>query len=480
MAAFAAPVLPPLAAGQEIGGFRLESLAHRGSMADLWAVSAVGPLPEPEAALPFIMKTPRVERGEEPAAIVGFQAERSILPLLAGPHVPRFVARGDYTRHAYIVMERIGGASLRPRFDAAPLQLDEVAAIGLRVAQALQDVHRQGLVHLDIKPSNIMFRPDGSAVLIDFGISRHAALPDLLQEEFTLPVGTSPYMSPEQVLQVRDDPRSDLFALGVMLYHLATGARPFGQPVSVRGLLRRLHEAPLPPRSLRADCPPWLQELILKCLEVDPGRRWQSAAEMGQALQEPARILLTERADRMLPEGRASPLRRWFSTFGARGGPDAGPDAAATTDRIPLILVALDVDSAEALLLDRLREAARRCLEARPGARLACVAVLRTARIGASELLDAAGRSRHVQQLAALQRWAAPIGHELGLADPRLTCHVLEAPDPAAALVEFAERTQVDHIVIGSRGRAGLRRYLGSVSAQVLARARCSVTVVRA
>jgi nucleotide-binding universal stress UspA family protein len=477
--AAAAPGPPPLAVGQEIGGFRLEALAHRGSMADLWAVSAVGPPSGPGAALPLIMKTPRIERGEEPAAIVGFQAERTILPLLAGPHVPRFVARGDYTRHAYIVMERISGVSLRPRFDASPLPLDEVADIGLGVALALQDVHRQGLVHLDIKPSNIMFRPDGTAVLIDFGVSRHAALPDLLQEEFTLPVGTSPYMSPEQVLQVRDDPRSDLFALGVMLYHLATGARPFGQPVSVRGLRRRLHVAPVPPRSLRADCPPWLQELILRCLEVDPRRRWQSAADLALALREPARMPLTERAHRLLPEGRASHLKRWLSTFGARRA-GAEPGAAAPVAPCPIVLVALDVDGADARLLERLRETACRIVAARPGARLACVGVLRTARIGASELLDAAGRSRHVQQLAQLQRWAGPIGRDLGLDDQRLTFHVLEAPDAAAALVEFAERTQVDHLVIGSRGRAGLRRYLGSVSAQVLARAPCAVTVVRA
>ncbi|MFX8086702.1 protein kinase, partial [Acinetobacter baumannii] len=84
---------------------------------------------------------------------------------------------------------------------------EEVADIGARVATALAALHRQHVVHLDIKPSNIMFRPDGTAVLVDFGLSRHEQLPDLLEEEFTLPMGTGPYMSPEQVQFVRNDPR---------------------------------------------------------------------------------------------------------------------------------------------------------------------------------------------------------------------------------------------------------------------------------
>jgi serine/threonine protein kinase len=103
-----------------------------------------------------------------------------------------------------------------------------------------------------------MFRESGEAVLIDFGLSRHDRLPDLLAEEFRLPMGTGPYISPEQVRHIRNDPRSDLFALGVVLYYLATGARPFGNPTSLHGLRRGLYRDPIPPRA-RADDPPWLQ-----------------------------------------------------------------------------------------------------------------------------------------------------------------------------------------------------------------------------
>ena len=108
------------------------------------------------------------------------------------------------------------------------------------------------------------------------------------------------------------------------------------------------------------------------------------------------------------------------------------------------------------------------------------MAVLRTARIGIDELVDEKGHSKHVKQLVALKHWARPISKSLALDEGRLTFHVLEAPDAAAAIIDFATRNQVDHIVMGARGASALRRYLGSVSSQVVAQAECTVTVVRA
>ena len=468
----------PLHAGQVLDGWRLEEKLHMGGMAHLWGVKPVDG-PQDQA---LIMKVPRIKGGEDPATIVGFEVEQMILPALQGPHVPRYVARGDFTRQPYIVMERIQGVSLRPRLDAAPLPIDEVIEIGSRVATALHDLHRQHLVHLDVKPSNIMFRPDGTAVMVDFGLSRHDHLPDLLEEEFRLPMGTGPYMSPEQVQFVRNDPRSDVFALGVMLYHFTTGERPFGSPDSVRGLRRRLYTDPVPPRTLREDCPPWLQEVILKCLEVDPARRWQSAAQLALALQNPLQVTLTARADHHAPRGAWSRFRRWFRALGAE--PARGPQEKASSQvmRSPIILAAVDIEHAEAGLLGQLRETVRRILVTEPSARLACLSVMKVARIGMDELIDAEGQSVHVKQLVGLKHWARPLTQQsegLALDDGRLTFHVLEAPDPAAAIVDFAERNHVDHIVMGARGASTLRRYLGSVSSEVVAKSECTVTVVR-
>jgi eukaryotic-like serine/threonine-protein kinase len=468
--------------GQVIDGFVLEERTHQGGMAALWRVTRVGS----DDPLPLIMKVPRIKGGDDPATIVGFEVEQMIMPTLTGVHVPRFVAQGDFTRQPYIVMECIGGTTLKSRFDAAPIPIDEVVEIGAKVATALHELHRQHVIHLDVKPSNIMFRPvdasvgAGAAVLVDFGLSRHDHLPDLLEEEFELPMGTGPYMSPEQVQFVRNEPRSDLFALGVMLYHLTTGERPFGAPTSVRGLRQRLYRDPVPPRTLRPDCPPWVQELILSCLEVKPERRRPSGAQLAFDLLHPDQVVLTERATRVERSGGLQVARRWFAAMGAEPAADAS--AVAQTVRSPILMAAVDIAGAEPDLLAAVRDTVQRLLHTEPGARLACVAVMKTNRIGMDELLDADGSSKHVNLLVQLKHWARPVLQAMAPNGPdgRVTFHVLEAPDPAGAIVEFGRKNQVDHIVMGARSSGGLRRYLGSVSSSVSAEADCTVTVVRA
>ncbi len=474
-----------LQAGRVIDGFRLEERAHQGGMANLWRVVRVHP---DDRDPPMLMKVPRIKGGDDPTTIVGFEVEQMIMPTLAGVHVPRFIAKGDFSHQPYIVMERIDGASLRERLDAAPIPVWEVAEIGQKVATALHDLHRQHVVHLDVKPSNVMFRPGpdgkpGDAVLVDFGLSRHDQLPDLLEEEFELPMGTGPYMSPEQVQFVRNDPRSDLFALGVILYHLLTGERPFGAPTSVRGLRKRLFRDPVPPRALREECPPWLQEIVLRCLEVDPARRHQSAAQLAFDLQNPAQVKLTARAERRAVDGGpVQAVRQWFAALGSE--PRGASGASEQTVRSPIVLAAVDVAGAEPALLEAVSHTVRRLMQTESGARLACLAVMRTSRLGMDELMDENGRSKHVNLLVQLKHWARPVVQALAIKsheqDARVTFHVIEAPDPAAAIVDYARRNQIDHIVMGARSSSALRRYLGSVSAQVVAESTCTVTVVRA
>ncbi len=465
--------------GEVIDGFRLEEHLHQGGMAHLWRVTRT----DGGDASPLIMKVPRIKGGDDPATIVGFEVEQMIMPTLSGPHVPKFVAKGDFTRQPYIVMEHIPGTSLRARFDAAPLPLDEVIEIGSRVATALHELHRQHVIHLDIKPSNIMFRPTGEAVLVDFGLSRHDRLPDLLDEEFELPMGTGPYMSPEQIQFVRNDPRSDLFALGVLMYHLATGERPFGNPNTVRGLRQRLFREPVPPRVLRPEMPAWMQEVILRCLAVQPSDRHQTAAQLAFDLQHPEQVKLTERAERVQKSGGLTTLKRWFSAIG--GEPVAIASAAEQTERSPIILAAVDVAGATPALLEAVRHTVQRLLQTEPGARLACLAVMKTNRIATDELMEADGSSKHVNLLVKLKHWAHPLQKALEpqareLQAGRVTYHVLEAPDAAGAIVDYARKNQVDHVVMGARSSGGLRRYLGSVSAEVVAQCDCTVTVVRA
>jgi len=255
-------VKPFLELGATIDGFRIEECLHQGGMATLWRVS------RPGTTIPMLMKVPRIAEGEDPAAIVSFEMEQMILPRLSGVHVPKFIAAGDFAVQPYIVVERVPGPTLFQRLSQLPLPYADVADIGLKIAAALDDLHRQHVIHLDVKPSNVMFRPTGEGVLLDFGLSHHDQLPDLMQEEFRVPFGTAPYMSPEQLLGIRNDPRSDLFALGVLLYFFSTGVRPFGQSETMYGMRRRLWRDPVPPRRLKPDYPPWLQEVVLRCIEI--------------------------------------------------------------------------------------------------------------------------------------------------------------------------------------------------------------------
>jgi serine/threonine protein kinase len=133
------------------------------------------------------------------------------------------VAYGDVETTPYLVMEFVEGARLGDWLERAPMPPAEIARLGAAMALALVELHRQDVVHLDLKPTNVVFRPNGEAVLIDFGLAHHGHFPDLLAEELRIPVGNWVYMAPEQLRGVRCDPRSDIFALGAILYELATG-----------------------------------------------------------------------------------------------------------------------------------------------------------------------------------------------------------------------------------------------------------------
>ncbi|MFN4141111.1 protein kinase domain-containing protein [Aestuariivirga sp.] len=453
--------------GTVIDGFRIDELRHTGGMAHLWGVT------REEDGATFLMKTPVVYEGEDPAAIVSFEMEQMIMPRLKGPHVPRHIANGDFSKQPFIVMERLEGETLLPALKQLPLPPEKVADLGARIADALQSLHEQGVIHLDIKPSNIMFRPGGEAVLIDYGLAHHRALPDLMQEEFRLPYGTAPYMAPEQVMGIRSDPRSDLFALGALMYFFATGTRPFGDPQKLRGLKQRLWKDPAPPRKLNPAIPPLLQEIVLRCLEVKAGRRHPSAAQLAHDLRHPQQVPLTARAEKMERDGFFAALRRKGES--PMSLIDLPPPREAEASDAPIVAVALNLDDMAPDLADKLRRTALRILERSPEARLAVLNVLKLNRIALDQTLDEEGNNKHVQRLVGLKDWARPLNLEQG----RITFHVLEAIDPAETILDYARVNNVDHILMGARANSTMRKILGSVSAKVAAEAPCTVTVVR-
>ena len=453
--------------GLVIDGFAIGECVHAGGMATLWSVT------RPDIAIPLLMKIPRVSEGEDPAAIVSFEMEQMILPRLKGVHVPACFATSDFTRQAYVVIEVIPGQTLYRRLPELPLTYEEARLLGCKIASALADLHRQNVIHHDIKPSSIMFRETGEAVLIDYGLSFHNQLPDLLQEEFRVPYGTAPYMAPERLVGVRDDPRSDLFALGVLLYFFTTGVRPFGETETMRGMRKRLWRDPYPPRKLRPDYPAWLQEVVLRCLEIEPDARYPTASQLAFDLAHPDQVKLTARAERRTRDSWTTVWRRRLNTSQLRL--QRKVDVAAQLAASPIVAVAIDTVEGTDQLNDALRLTAGRILSTLPSARLACLNVLKLGRITIDRTLDEQGHNKHVDRLVALKHWASP----LRLDEARLTVHVLEAIDPASAILEFAKANHVDHIIIGARGGSFVRTLLGSVSAKVASEAPCTVTVVR-
>lgn len=454
--------------GLEINGFTLGEQLHKGGFATIWDVT------HPLYRTPMVMKIPTIMDGYDGPTIVGFEVEQMIMPRLSGPHVPRVMGEGDFSVMPYIVTERIPGNSLFQYFKRAPLPISELIEMAARMAAAVHDIHRQHVIHLDLKPDNFLQRPSGEMVLIDYGLSRHDQLPDLLAEEFTIPMGTFPYIAPEQYLRQRGDLRSDLYALGAMLYELATGKMPFGQPEKLSQVKQRLWRDPMPPRGLRPEVPEWLQEIILRALEVDPAKRYQSAAQMVFDLTHPMQVRLTERGHKTKQDGKLAVFKRWREMRNLKAFA-APPSVASQIDRAPILLVAVDLSPEMEALQQAIFLQVKRMLVNRPDARIACVNVIKTARIGIDQTTDDHGNNLHVVRLVALKGWAEGID----LTDDRLTYTILENSDPATAIIDHAETNKVDHILMGARGHSTARRFLGSVSAKVVAEASCSVTVIR-
>jgi len=439
--------------GSEIDGFVLGQPITGGAQGTLFRAT------KPGIERPLIMKVPLVGPRAPSESIVGFETEATILPVLRGPHVPAFIAAGDLASTPYIVTEWIEGGSLDERLAKGPLPAapEAVPRLGAAIADALHSLHQQDVIHLDVKPSNVLFRRDGTAVLVDFGFAHHARYPDLLAEERGFSAGSAPYVSPEQLLGSRSEPRSDLFALGVVLYEMATGALPFGEPdTDVRN---RFWLDPVPP-SLRASwVPPWLQEIILRCLEPRAELRYQSAAHVAFDLRNPEQVTLTARATKTKRAGLLSHLRRF-----ARARQELGPrlrSPAALLSRTPIVLCAVDTAHMDDARHPAVHLAVSQFLTLSQEFRLICLTVIPPF-------------TPSFEHLVRLRHWADP----LRLPVQRLSLHAVESDAPGETIAAFAAHNNVDLIVLGASSQ-NARSWSQSIAGTVTARASCSVHLVR-
>ena len=234
------------------------------------------------------VKLIRPEMVTKPDAVARFDKEMRVTARVEHPNTIRVYDFGDDHGQLYLAMELLEGSSLRKVIESTGrLEVARLVRIGKQVAHALGAIHARGIVHRDLKPDNVMlldsFGERDFVKVLDFGIAK------VLDEQIRLtatgkPIGTPTYMAPEQAMGLAVDPRTDLYALGVMLYHMASGRVPFDAELTGTMLLAHVHETPTPIQTVAPGLPPALATLIMQLLEKEPARRPASAAEVAGRL----------------------------------------------------------------------------------------------------------------------------------------------------------------------------------------------------
>ena len=296
--------------GALLGAYEIESLLGKGGMGEVYRAH------DRRLERSVAVKVLPAELSGDPQFRARLEAEAKTISKLQHPNVCTLYDIGREGTLDFLVMECLEGETLEGRLARASLTLEQVVSIGIQVAEAVEAAHRRGLVHRDLKPSNVMLTGAGAKVL-DFGLAKGiGASPqtsDTRSPTMIAPitgegviVGTLLYMSPEQLEGKEADHRSDIWALGCVLYEMATGDRPFDGD-SQASLISKIMSASVPPlREREPLAPARLERLVSRCLEKDPEERWQSARDValelaGSLEQEPRGIEAPAAAARKAP-----------------------------------------------------------------------------------------------------------------------------------------------------------------------------------
>ncbi|MGD0858718.1 MAG: serine/threonine-protein kinase [Terracidiphilus sp.] len=295
--------------GETLDHYRLDAMVARSRMSTLFKATDL------RDGRQVAIKIPHEEMEADPVLLERFRREEEIGQELDHPGVVK-TFDGEERSRVYMVIEWVDGRLLRSilnqkcRDEGCRMPVERALKIALGICDALDYMHKHGVVHRDLKPENIMVDGDDRVKLIDFGIAMKEDARRLTFVNLSTTLGTPDYISPEQVKGQRGDQRSDIYALGVMLYEMLTGETPFSGPNPLAVMNERVLHDPRPARKLRAEISPQLQEILNRALERDPRHRYATAGEMAWDLEHPDQVGVEEDERRLSLGGLRLPGAR--------------------------------------------------------------------------------------------------------------------------------------------------------------------------
>lgn len=303
-------ILDTIEPGSQIDSYRIDASVARSGMASIFRAT------DTRDNRVVALKIPHPDMEADPILFDRFQREAGIGEKLDHPKIMR-VYGGEQRSRIYMVMEWCEGRLLREILDEGRISQDRAIRIAIAVLDALEYIHANGVVHRDLKPENIMVDADDNIKLIDFGIASDSTARRLTYANFTATLGTPNYISPEQVKGKRGDGRSDIYAMGVILYEMLTGRVPFTGPSPMAVMNDRVLNYPLPPTVADPSVSPQLQEVLYRAMERDPKNRYSHARDFANDLEHLDQVGIEDRIELRDWNKRKSHLSRKILYYSA-------------------------------------------------------------------------------------------------------------------------------------------------------------------